>query len=60
MNLDEIEEAVGLYGGKVLLEASGNINEDNIVDIAKTGVDFISSGSLIHHACWVDINMKLE
>ncbi len=60
MSLDEIKEAVGLYGGKVLLEASGNINEDNIVDIAKTGVDFISSGSLIHHACWVDINMKLE
>ncbi|WP_022669524.1 carboxylating nicotinate-nucleotide diphosphorylase [Hippea alviniae] len=60
MSLNEMREAVDLCKGRVLLEASGNINESNIVDVAKTGVDFISSGSIVHHACWVDINMKLE
>lgn len=43
----------------VLLEASGNITKENIVDYAKTGVDAISSGSLIHQATWLDFSMKI-
>ena len=38
----------------VLLEASGNITKENIIEYAKTGVDAISSGSLIHQAGWLD------
>lgn len=43
----------------VLLEASGNITKENIVEYAKTGVDAISSGSLIHQATWLDFSMKI-
>ena len=43
----------------VLLEASGNITQENIIEYAKTGVDAISSGSLIHQAVWLDFSMKI-
>lgn len=44
----------------VLLEASGNVTLDRVKDIANTGVDAISAGSLIHHAVWLDFSMKME
>ena len=44
----------------ILLEASGNVRLDTIEEIAKTGVDAISSGSLIHQANWIDLSMKME
>jgi len=47
------------YFSHVLLEASGNITKDNIVAYANTGVDAISSGSLIHQAVWLDFSMKI-
>ena len=44
----------------ILLEASGNVTLESIEEIAKTGVDAISSGSLIHQANWIDLSMKME
>ena len=44
----------------ILLEASGNISLDTIESYAKSGVDAISSGSLIHQANWIDISMKIS
>jgi nicotinate-nucleotide pyrophosphorylase (carboxylating) len=44
----------------VLLEASGNISLETIESYAKTGVDAISSGSLIHQANWIDLSMKMN
>jgi nicotinate-nucleotide pyrophosphorylase (carboxylating) len=44
----------------ILLEASGNISLETIESYAKTGVDAISSGSLIHQANWIDLSMKVE
>ncbi|MEA1893263.1 MAG: carboxylating nicotinate-nucleotide diphosphorylase [Campylobacterota bacterium] len=44
----------------VLLEASGNISLDTIEGYAKSGVDAISSGSLIHQANWIDLSMKMR
>ncbi|HIC78765.1 MAG TPA: nicotinate-nucleotide diphosphorylase (carboxylating), partial [Sulfurovum sp.] len=44
----------------ILLEASGNVTLDTIENIAKTGVDAISSGALIHQANWIDLSMKVE
>jgi len=44
----------------VLLEASGNISLETIESYAKTGVDAISSGALIHQANWIDISMKMQ
>ena len=44
----------------ILLEASGNVTLDTIQAIATTGVDAISSGSVIHQANWIDLSMKVE
>lgn len=60
MSVEQVEEAVRINGGRKLLEASGNITLENITEYAKTGVDFISTGALIHSARWVDISLKFE
>lgn len=44
----------------ILLEASGNISLETIESYAKTGVDAISSGALIHQANWIDLSMKID
>ena len=44
----------------ILLEASGNISLETIESYAKSGVDAISSGSLIHQANWIDLSMKID
>jgi len=40
-----------------LIEASGNINIDNIEEIAKTGIDIISVGSITHSVKSLDISL---
>ena len=62
MNPEDIATVVAYkteYFPHVLLEASGNITKENIITYAKTGVDAISSGSLIHQATWLDFSMKI-
>ena len=59
MDLATLEEAVAQAKGKALTEASGNITPQNILAVAKTGLDYISSGSITHHAVWLDMNMKI-
>ncbi len=44
----------------VLIEASGNVTLKTIKQIAQTGVDAISSGSIIHQANWIDLSMRVE
>ncbi len=44
----------------ILIEASGNISLETIESYAQTGVDAISSGSLIHQANWIDLSMKIS
>lgn len=48
------------YYPNILLEASGNISLETIESYAKTGVDAISTGSLIHQANWIDLSMKMD
>jgi len=60
MTAKEIEQAVNMSKGKVLLEASGGITLDNVRDIAKTGVDFISVGAVTHSAAAADISLKIQ
>lgn len=56
----QITEALKIVDGKYETEASGGINLDNIIDYAKTGVDFISIGALIHQAKSLDLSLKAE
>lgn len=63
MDIDQIREVVEFKNSffpHVIIEASGNITLEKIVDIAKTGVDAISAGALIHQAKWLDFSMKME
>ncbi len=63
MTPEQVKEVVLLRDKKyphILLEASGNISLKTIESYAKTGVDAISSGSLIHQANWIDLSMKLD
>ncbi|MBL0304940.1 MAG: carboxylating nicotinate-nucleotide diphosphorylase [Chitinophagaceae bacterium] len=55
---EQIEEALGLIKGDFETEASGGINLDNIEDYAKTGVDYVSVGALIHQAKSLDLSLK--
>lgn len=59
MPIAAIRRAVEMVAGKALLEASGGIDEQNIVTVAQTGVDFISIGSLTHSARALDIGLEL-
>lgn len=54
----EISEALSLINGRFETEASGGINLDNIEAYAKTGVDYISAGALIHQARSLDLSLK--
>ncbi|HEV9037702.1 MAG TPA: carboxylating nicotinate-nucleotide diphosphorylase [Puia sp.] len=51
-------EAMSLIGGRFETEASGGINLNNIEDYARTGVDYISVGGLIHQAQSLDLSLK--
>lgn len=53
-------EAVKLIDGKYETEASGGITIENIEAYAKTGVDFISVGAIIHHAVSMDLSLKAQ
>jgi nicotinate-nucleotide pyrophosphorylase (carboxylating) len=53
-----ITEALKLIGGKYETEASGGINYENLDQYAATGVDYISSGAIIHQAVSLDLSLK--
>ena len=53
-----IEEAMKIIAGQYKTEASGGINLSNIETYAATGVDFISSGAVIHQARSLDLSLK--
>ena len=58
MDIKTLKEAVKLIDNKVEVEASGNVTLDNIREIAKTGVNFISTGAVTHSFKVLDISMK--
>ena len=60
MGLDKMKEAVKIVNGRAITEASGNINENTIYDIACTGVGIISVGGLTHSVNSFDISMEIN
>ena len=56
-SLEALREAVRQVAGRAELEASGGINIDNLRDIALTGVDYISIGSLTKNIHAIDLSM---
>lgn len=60
MDVVTIQKAVEMVCGKIPLEASGNISIENVVEVAETGVDYISVGKLTHSVKAVDFSFLLE
>lgn len=63
MSVDEMIKAVKIirsHKADVIIEASGNVNLENVRAIAETGVDMISVGALTHSAPASDISMKIR
>jgi len=58
MSPKRMREVVEWVDGKVPLEASGNVKLSTIKEIASSGVDFISVGSLTHSYQSLDISME--
>ena len=60
-NMDSyiMKRAVEIAEGAAILEASGNMNKDNIRDAAETGVDIISVGELTHSFKSMDISLNI-
>ena len=56
---EDVRKAIELINGHALIEVSGNITLENVELYAVEGVDFISSGSIIHSSRWVDISLKI-
>ena len=54
------EQAVALARDKILLEASGGIDENTITDIARAGVDYISVGNLTKEVSPLDLSMRIQ
>ncbi|AFM40860.1 nicotinate-nucleotide pyrophosphorylase (carboxylating) [Desulfosporosinus acidiphilus SJ4] len=59
MSLNQMREAVRLINKKVLAEASGGINLENVVQVAETGVDLVSLGWLTHSVRALDLSLNL-
>ena len=60
MTTQMMADAVRLIGGRALTEASGNMGERDLKEVAGTGVDFISIGALTHSVKALDISLKFS
>ena len=58
MTPENMKEAIGLIGGRALVELSGNIDLNNLHLYKDLGADIISSGALTHSAPVLDLSMK--
>ena len=58
MDIPVMKEAVKIVDGRAIVEASGGITPENVGEIARTGVDIISVGSITHSAPSLDFSMK--
>ncbi|MCL5261386.1 MAG: carboxylating nicotinate-nucleotide diphosphorylase [Gammaproteobacteria bacterium] len=56
-DLASIQQAVAINAGKTKLEVSGEVNLDNILAIAKTGVDYISVGAITKTIIKIELSM---
>ena len=58
MSIATMREAVAICDGRAKLEASGNVTLDTVLEVARTGVDFISVGALTHSPQVFDVSLE--
>lgn len=60
MSPEQMKEAVRIIAGNALVEASGGVSEETLVEVAKSGVNLISMGALTHSVQALDISLDVE
>lgn len=60
MNPSQIKAGIKILSKKIQTEASGNINEKNIISYAKSGVQRISMGALTHTISNFDFSLEIN
>ena len=60
MSCGLMRESVKITAGRAVLEASGNMGERDLAEVAATGVDLISIGGLTHSVKALDISLKFD
>lgn len=60
MSIELMAEAVALIDGAAVTEASGNMGDRDLAQVAGTGVDYISIGALTHSVRALDISLKFK
>jgi nicotinate-nucleotide pyrophosphorylase (carboxylating) len=58
--LEMMHNAVQQVNGRAKLEVSGNVEIEQLPQLAETGVDFISSGAITKHIRAIDLSMRFE
>jgi nicotinate-nucleotide pyrophosphorylase (carboxylating) len=56
-SVPQLRRAVALIRGRAFTEASGGITLKSLPRLASLGLDFVSTGALVHHSVWVDIGL---
>ena len=60
MSCEDMKKAVGIVNGRALTEASGNMGDRDLKEVASCGVDLISIGALTHSVRALDISLKFK
>ena len=60
MTMEEMANAVTLIDGRAKVEASGNMGEKNLKEVAATGVNIISIGAITHSVRALDISLRFD
>ena len=59
-SLEGLRAGVAQVAGRALVEASGNVRLETVGEIARTGVDVISSGALTHSVRSLDLGLDIH
>ncbi len=59
-SIEDTHKAAQLSRGRILLEASGGIDDVTIVKVAEAGVDYISVGALTKSVQPLDLSMRMD
>lgn len=58
-SLQDLVRGVDIVAGRAIVEASGTVTLETVADVARTGVDVISSGALTHSARHLDLGLDM-
>jgi len=60
LSLEETHQAVARVAGRAKIEISGGVSVDRMLELARTGADYVSIGALTHSAPSVDLSFEIE